>query len=36
MREHGLTRLVTGNPGDFERFEEIDPVDLAALPVDEA
>ena len=31
MQEHGLTRLVTGNPGDFRRFRGIDLLDLAAL-----
>lgn len=36
MQEHGLTRLVTGNPGDFGRFRGIDVLDLAALPLDHA
>jgi len=36
MQEHGLTRLVTGNPGDFRRFEGIDLVDLAELSMSEA
>ncbi len=36
MQEHGLTRLVTGNPGDFRRFREIDLVDLAEMSMDEA
>ncbi len=35
MQEHGLTRLVTGNPGDFRRFEGIDLVDLAELSMDD-
>ena len=36
MQEHGLTRLATGNPGDFRRFKGIDLVDLASLPVDDS
>lgn len=36
MHEHGLTRLVTGNPSDFRRFEGIDVVDLAALSMGDA
>ena len=36
MQEHGLTRLVTGNPGDFRRFKGIDLVDLAELSMSEA
>ena len=36
MQEHGLTRLVTGNPGDFRRFRGIDLLDLAALSLDDA
>lgn len=36
MQEHGLTRLVTGNPDDFRRFEGIDLVDLAELSMDDA
>ena len=35
MQEHRLTRLVTGNPGDFRRFEGIDLVDLAELSMDD-
>ena len=36
MQEHGLTRLVTGNPRDFRRFKGIDLVDLAELSMGEA
>ena len=36
MQEHGLTRLVTGNPGDFRRFERIDLMDLAELSMCDA
>lgn len=36
MREHGLTRLVTGNLSDFRRFSGLDLVDLAELPADGA
>lgn len=31
MQEHGLTRLVTGNPGDFRRFSGIDLVHLQGV-----
>ena len=36
MQEHGLTRLVTGNPADFRWFEGIDLVDLARVQADDA
>ena len=36
MQEHGLTRLVTGNPDDFRRFKGIDLVELAELSMDDA
>ena len=36
MQEHGLTRLVTGNLGDFRQFGGLDLVDLAELPADGA
>jgi len=35
MQEHGLTRLVTGNPRDFRRFRGIDVLDLEDMPLDD-
>lgn len=31
MTAHGITRLVTENPGDFERYQEIEVITLSQL-----
>lgn len=35
MQAHGLTRLVTANLPDFNRFSGVDVVDLARMPADD-